>query len=191
MLIISIPTVLIPAQQWARRSRKGRGSVACTEKGEGSGATRSQPFARVSRIWLGCIPKDEIEWGRRRPLCHTVDKVAYRLLQTTAMALSSNQRSRHTPNEGANAVESQPKCDAGSRDVNTGSSTLVEAVNSHQYDDGVPILPNGWPVMGSAVGNQSSRGAEYKRTAMLAKAHIARGKGNSFCFQSTARKEDC
>lgn len=79
MLVTSIPTVLILAQQWARRSRKGQGSVACTEQGSENGATRRKLVVRVSRIWLRVyFLEGEIQRGEKTSRCHTVAKVASR-----------------------------------------------------------------------------------------------------------------
>ncbi len=193
MLIDSVPTVLIPAWQQARRSRKRRGSVACTAKSRRSGTIRSQPSARVSHIWLGCIfPKTRPSGAQLVTQCHTMVKVAFRLLPAHVAGALDSQRSRRTSNEGVNGVKSQPKYDVCSHDVNMGSPTLVLPVQSaYQNGDGAPIVPNSWPVMGSAVGNQSDRSDKYKLLATAAKACAAGGKWSSLCIQFIARKEDC
>lgn len=190
-MVNSIPTVLILAQQWARRSRKRQGSVACTEQGEGSGAIRSKPFVRVSYEWLGCISKDETRRGVNTPRCHTMANVASRSLRWINVLSADNQQDRRAPNDGVNGVESRPNHDATWLFVNAGSSKLVGGVNPNLYDDGVPVVLDGWPVMGSAVGIKTDRGAGYKLSAMTAKVRLAGGKGNSFSIQSFARKEDC
>jgi hypothetical protein len=191
VLVTSIPTVLILAQQWARRSRKRQGSVACTEQGDGSGAIRSKPAVRVSHVWLGCISKDETQRGVSTPRCHTMANVASRSLRRNHVLSADNQQDRRAPNDGVNGVESRPNHDATWLCVNAGSSTLVGAVNPNLHDDGVPVILNGWPVMGSATGIKTGRGARYKLSVMAAKVWLAGGKGNSFSIQSTARKEDC
>ena len=170
MLINSIPTVLIPAQQWARRSGNGRGSVACTDN-TGSGSTRSQPCAWVSHIWLRCNPEDETQLGMMIPRRHTVDNVASWFVQRGDVLLADNQPNQSTSNEEANGVESQPKYDATSLNESVGSPKLAMLITAGQHGDGGLIVPNGWPVIGSAVGIQSDRGDEYKSTAMKTKTH--------------------
>ena len=79
MLEDSVRTELTPAWQQARRSRKRRGSVACSEQGRGSGVTRSQPTVSVSHIRLRVsFLEDKTQWGVNASQCHTVANVAHR-----------------------------------------------------------------------------------------------------------------
>ena len=190
-MVNSIPTVLIPAWQRALRSRKRRGSVACTEQGQMSGITRSDLLVRVSRIWLGCISDDETQRGLTATLCHTVIKVAHQFGHADVTWLHVNQSNWRTSNEEANGVESQPKYDAGSHYVNMGFPKLVDVSSVDQYGNGVSIVPKGWPVMGSAIGKQTNPSTNYKVTVMGPKDLCPGGKGNSFCIRFNSRKEDC
>ena len=192
MLTISIPTVLIPTWQQVRRSRKRRGSVACTEQGEGSGAIRSKPLVRVSCIRLKVyFLEDETQWGKRNAQRYTMAKVALRFVRERLGLTSRSQRNRHTPNEGANGVENQPKYNAASHNVNMGSPKQVWLFEVHLYGDGVPIVPNRLPVMGLAASNQSGPILWNKCAAMLANTRDTGGKWNSFCVWPLTRKEDC
>jgi hypothetical protein len=191
VLVTFIPTLLIPAWQQARRSRKGRGTVACREQGRRSGTVRSQSFVRVSCTWLGCISEDEIQWGVIRTRCYTTVYVASRQIQGGTCVDLCNQFSRHVFNEKINGIESQPKYSIASRSVNTRSPNLVRVVNAHQHGDGVPIVPNGWPVMGSAIGIQSGSSLQNKMSVMTPKPEVCEGKWGSSSIQLMMRTEDC
>lgn len=192
MLKTSIPNVLIPAWQQALRSRKRRGSVACTGKGRGSGITRSKPSVRVSHIRLKVsFLEDKTQWGTILPRCHTVIKVASLFVHCNVALVRCNQLNRRASNEEVNGVESQPNYDAASQNINMGSPKLGMVFTPAQYGDGVPIVPNGWSVMDSAVGSNVGRTIVNKRAVMRVNAHPVWGKWNSFFVQSKARKEDC
>ena len=179
MLISFIPTVLIPAQQWARRSRKRGGSVACTEQGKTTGIIRSERFVRVSRIWSGYLPEDEIQWGRTANRCHTMIKVASQ----------SMLRSRF-PFEAINWIgTSQMMGPKESKvDLSTTSKTSLHSVNvgspkqeSFLHGDGVLIVLKGLPVMGKAIRLVGFEDIN-KLTAMLTKHVSTRGEGEQFVF---------
>jgi len=194
----SIPTELIPAWQQARRSRKRRGSVACSENGKRSGAIRSEPFARVSRIWRGCFPKDETQWSV------SVDSVSHGGLGDILVRAEKctifhrYQLDQHVFNEKVNGVESQPKYDGASHNVNMGSSNLGEVVARHYYQPEWRRSPNSTQrnfsqflekfrstVTGEATGFQTSLACGYKRTVMDAKDCTVKGKWDSLCIQLT------
>ena len=187
----SIPTVLIPTRERVRRSRKRRGSVACTEQGERGGTTRSKPFVRVSRIWLGCISEEETQRGVILSRCHTVDNVASRSMRGVCVVCPRIQFDRRDSSEEANGVKSQPKYDEASASENMGSPKLAGPVNAHQYGDGVPIVPNRLPVMGLAAGHRSGRSAANKSAAMLTNLPRSWGKWSSSFALLVAQKEDC
>ena len=160
---------------------KGRGECSM------HGVRRAEPnhFAQAVRQCKSCMirvlfPEDEIQWGITMSRCHTVDKVTSRLLERMGRLHLSIQCDRHAGNKLADGIESRSNHDITSPNVNAGSSKLVREVNPHLYDDGVFVVPNGWPVMGSA-GGPAVRGNEYKLTAMSAKARKAGGKEDSFC----------
>ena len=189
MLVTSIPTVLIPIWRQICKPRKGRGSVACTEQVRGSGAIRSKPSGRVSRIWLRVsFFEDEIHRGVNASRCHTMAKVASRSVHGRVLDSRATNPDRRTPNEGANGIESRPKYDNSLLNVNMGSPKLVVEVKRNQYGDGVPIVPNRLPVMGLATGNQSgpndkgSLRGEHKSAVMPANPCRAGGRGTAFVF---------
>ena len=158
----------------------------------GSGIARSKPNGSVSHIWLRCISEGEIQWGMTTTLCHTAIKVAYRLYETIVTLVSYPVKSRHIFNEKSEGIESQPKYDQAPHKRNTGSPALVCCyVNSRQYGDGVPIVPERLPVMGLAIGKQSNRHTLDKVTAMKLKQVCVWGKWNSFCSESTTESEVC
>lgn len=194
----SIPTELIPAWKQARRSRKRRGSVACSEQGKRSGAIRSEPFVRVSRIWPGCFPKDETQWSVN---VHSIshDGLGDILIQAEKCTIVRRyQLDRHIFNEKVNGVKSQPKYDDASHNVNMGSPNLVgvavrcycqpewrRSPNSTQRN----FSPDWWEfrstLTGEATGFPTSLAWGYKRSAMNAKDHTAKGKWDSLCIQLT------
>ena len=176
MLINSIPTVLIPAQEWARRPGNRRGSVACTEQGRGSEITSSQPSVRVSHVWLKCFLEGETQRGVKMAQCHTVIQVAFRVCVWGVSVRPSNQPSRRTSNEEANGVESRPNHDVASYSINVGSPKQMKTSAWRRSSNST----QGWPVMGSAVGNQADRGAEHKLTVMLVKPLSLGGSGTVF-----------
>lgn len=177
MLMYFIPTVLIPAQKWARRPGNGRGSVACTEKGRRGKITYCEPSVRVSHVRLKCILEGETQRGVKMcPMLHG-DSGDISSCVWEFSVRPNNQPRRRTSSEEANGVESQPNHDAASYSTNAGSPNLVRNINSNQHGDGVPIVPNGWPVMGPAVGNQSDRGGENKLAVMSAKPLSLGGSG--------------
>lgn len=196
MLEDSIRTVLIPAWQQARRSGNRGGSVACTEQGRGSGITRSEPFVSVSYIRSRvCFLEDETQWEMTEFRCHTVINVALRPVIEDRMLSSIILAGRHTPNDGANGVESRPKYDESSLSCNCGiaSAGVVDWLHSPAWRRSSHIT-QGWPVMGSAADHRSidQIGGEYKTSAMMAESSSSKGKGNSFLFLvQFARKEDC
>lgn len=143
MLEDSIRTVLIPAWQQARRPGNGRGSVACTEQGRGSGITRSEPFVSVSHIRSRVyFLEDEAQWEMTEIRCHTVIKVALRHASEDRM-LSSAVQSVGT------LLMLEPmglKVDLSMTNLHlvviAGSPLLVWWNGStHLRGDGVPILP--------------------------------------------------
>ncbi len=173
----SVPTVLIPAQQWARRSGNGRGSAACTEQvGESRVTVRNLP-GKVSRIWLECFSKARSSGEELEARCHAVTEMAFRPVRDWDKVTSRNQSGRRTPNDGAKRIESQPSYDAAPFQVNRGSPKLVDAL--HQYGDGAPIVPNGRPVMGSAAARPDGARIETgnEPSAMRAKPQTSRGSG--------------
>lgn len=176
----SISTVLIHAQRWARRSRKRMGSVACTEQGRESEIIVSQPRARISRVRLKCILEDETQWGvNSDPASHDDSGDASAIAEILWSDLS-RRHCRRAVDDTVNGVKSQPNHDASSHSVNTGSPKLAELVNTCLYGDGVPILPNGQPVMGVTVGTQPDFASGYKLSAMTAKILKVRGKVEQF-----------
>ena len=190
MPIISIPTRLIHAQQWARRSGNGRGSVACTEQGGENGITRSQLFVRVSRARLRCIPKDETQRGvNSDPTLHG----DLRDVLTRAGDLCSvpdNQPSPRAFNEKVNGVQSRPNHDNPSHSVNMGSPTLAASVKRSLHGDGVPIVPKSLPVMGETAGNQTGSNLGNKSPVMVTNPRAFEGKWNSQCVQSMPKRRN-
>lgn len=173
-----IPTALIAAQQWARRLGNESGSEACAVKGRRSGTIRSEPFVRVSHVWLRMgFLEDEIQRGMMMTRGHTMVKVASRLSTDISPCGFGIKSSRRASNEEVNGIESQPKHDMSLYSVNTGSSKLAVLVNHCLYDDGTPILLNGLPVMGVAAGTRYRIGDEYKSSAMVTKVQSLRGSG--------------
>lgn len=204
MLEVSIRTVLIPAWQQARRPRKRRGSVACTEQGSGSGVTRSEPTVSVSHIWLRvCFLEDETQWGVNASQCHTVNNVAYRFSCGSMCCLLPHPADRHVSNEEINGVESQPVYDESSLRCNCGiaSAGAVEWFHSPAWRRSSHITQGlhrnrcspRWPVMGPAVGQRSTDriGERHKRPAMEAKPQLSEGKENSLCIPNKVQKEEC
>lgn len=186
----SISTVLIHAQQWARRSRKRMGSVACTEQGRESEIIVSGPRARISRVRLKCILEDETQWGvKHDPASHDDlgDASAFVEILWTCF---NRRHCRHAVDDTVNGVQSQPNHDASSHSVNTGSPKLAESVNTCLYGDGVPIVPKSQPVMGLTVGNQPDSAPKYKWSAMASKVLEPEGKWNSFCAQLTNKRRN-
>lgn len=190
----SIHTVLIPAQQWALRSRKGGGSVACTEQGGGSEVTCCQPIASVSYIWLRvCFLEDETQWGVNASRCHTVANVSSRCSCRSMCCLPLHPTSRRASNEEVNGVESQPNYNASFIRRNCGivSAGVVEWFHSPAWRRSSNITQGQylkwcgprWPVMGPAVDQRSIDriGERYKRPVMEAKARFSEGKWNSLC----------
>jgi len=173
-----IPTALIAAQQWARRLGNESGSEACAGKGERSGTIRSKPFVRVSHVWLRMrFLEDEIQRGIMMTRGHTMVKVASRLSTDISPCGFGIKSSRRASSEEVNGIESQPTHDKSLHSVNTGSPKLAAQVNRCLYGDGTPILPNGLPVMGVAVGTRCRIGNGYKVPAMESKIQISRGSG--------------
>lgn len=192
MLITSIPTALIPDWRQARRSRKGGGSVACAEQGDGSGAIRSKPAVRVSHAWLRVsFLEGETQRGVCIPRWHTMANVASRSLGRILFVSATSQQDRRTPNEGADGVESRPNHDGASMQVNTRSPTSVGAGGGNRHGDGGPIVPNRLPVMGLAAGSQPGSPHRYQGPAMASKPDDGGGKWDSLCIRSSARTEDC
>lgn len=187
----SISTELIHAQQWARRSRKRVGSVACSEQGWESEIIVSEPQVRINRVRLKCILKDETQRGvNSDPASHDDLGDASTFAKTSLPGFSIRQ-CRRTMNDMVNGVQSRPNHDTSSHSVNTGSPKLAESVNTCLYGDGVPILPKSQPVMGMTVGNQSDSDNLYKSSAMMNESKFFRGKVEQFLFPSNNRKEDC
>lgn len=196
MLEDSIRTVLIPAWQQARRSGNRGGSVACLGKTRLSGTIRSKLSGRASHIWLGCIPEDEIQWGTMPGQCHTMVKVALRDMQEIVSGVSCNQLSRHAFSQKVNGIKSRPKYDSTLHKVNMGSPLLVNPLQcGHLCGDGTPILPNGLPVMGVAVGpyvkyeTKSEDDISYQQ--WCAKIIVLRGSGVVHVSSQLSRKVDC
>lgn len=187
----SISTVLIHAQQWARRSRKRMGSVACTEQGRESEIIVSQPRARISRVRLKCILEDETQWGVNSDPASHDDLGDASATAWTSRTGPSIRYCRRAFSEKVNGVKSQPNHDASSHSVNTGSPKLAESVNTCLYGDGVLILPKSQPVMGMTVGTQSDSVSRHKFSAMKAKPESIRGKVEQFLCSTNKRKEDC
>ncbi len=187
----SISTELIHAQQWARRSRKRVGSVACSEQGWESEIIVSQPQVRINRARLKCILEDETQWGvKTDPVSHD-DLGDTSAFVKTLWTGFSKRHCRRAMNDMVNGVQSRPNHDTSSHSVNTGSPKLAESVNTCLYGDGVPILPKSQPVMGVTVGNQSDSDNLYKSSAMMNESKLLRGKVEQFLFSSNNRKEDC
>ena len=176
MLINSIPTVLIPTQQWACKSGNRGESVACTEQGMKSGITRSQLHVRVSHVWLKCFLEGETQWGVNMAQCHTVIKVAFRACAGILGSCPSNQPRRHASNEEVNGVKSQPNHDDSSYNVNSGSPKLVATPVRRRSSNST----QGWPVMGSAASNQSGQRVGNKSIVISAKPRILGGSGTVF-----------
>lgn len=204
MLEVSIRTVLIPAWQQARRPRKRRGSVACTEQGGGSGVTRSEPIVSVSHVWLRVsFLEDETQWGVNASQCHTVTNVARRSVQGVCVVLPLHPVYRHVPSEGINGVESQPVHDKTSLRCNCGiaSAGVTSFARSPAWrrsshsTQGTRRSRRALrrPVMGPAAGGPKARriGDRKKLPAMGAKADFSQGKENSNCVPNRARKEEC
>jgi len=193
----SIRTVLIPAWQQARRSGNRGGSVACTEQGRGSGITRSEPSVSVSHIRSRvCFLEDETQWEMTEFRCHTVIKVALRRVVGNRKLFLHYLTCRHTPNAGANGVESRSKYDKSSLSCNCGiaSAGAVEWFHSPAWRRSFHIT-QGWPVMGSAADHRSidQIGNGHKASAMMSEnPHLPRERGTVFCFLvQFAQKEDC
>lgn len=190
MLKYSIPTVLIPVQQWTRRSGNRGGSVACTEEGSRSEITMIRPIVRVNRVRLNCYCLRRDSAGRKQDPASHGDLSDVLTFAMGIMVRPCIQHCQRAFNEKVNGVESQPNHDASSHNVNSGSPTLVVEVNNNLYGDGVPILPKSQPVMGMTVGNQPDSVQFYKVPAMVAKEVETEGKWNSLCAQLMKRKED-
>lgn len=187
----SISTELIHAQQWARRSRKRVGSVACSEQGWESEIIVSEPQVRINRVRLKCILKDETQWGvKTHPVSHD-DLGDTSAVVKTSRSGFNKRHCRRAMNDMVNGVQSRPNHDTSSHSVNTGSPKLAESVNTCLYGDGVPILPKSQPVMGMTVGNQTGSENLYKSSAMMNESKFFRGKVEQFLFPPNNRKEDC
>ncbi len=187
----SISTVLIHAQQWARRPRKGMGSVACTEQGRESEIIVSGPRARISRVWLKCVLEDETQRGVNVDPASHDDLGDASTIARELQSFPGSQRGGRAVDDTVNGVKSRPTHDASSHSVNTGSPTLVGSVNTHLYGDGVPIVPKGQPVMGVTAGIQSGSARRHKSPVMAAKTDGVRGKVEQFLCSTNKRKEDC
>lgn len=187
----SMSTVLIHAQQWARRSRKRMGSVACTEQGRESEIIVGRPRVRTSRVRLKCILEDETQWGvNSDPASHDDLGDASAIAWTSWSGPSIRYRG-HAGNDPVNGVESRPNHDASSHSVNTGSPSLAESVNTRLYGDGVPILPKSQPVMGMTVGTQSDSVSRHKPLAIaIAKPESSRGEVEQFLCSFNQLEED-
>ena len=187
----SISTELIHAQQWARRSRKRVGSVACSEQGLESEIIVSEPQVRINRVRLKCILKDETQWGvKTNPVSHD-DLGDISAFGKTLRTGFNSGHCRRAMSDMVNGVQSRPNHDTSSHSVNTGSPKLAESVNTCLYGDGVPILPKSQPVMGMTASNQSGSDNLYKSSAMMNENKLFRGKVEQFLFPSNNRKEDC
>lgn len=160
------------------------------EQGVRSETISSKPLVRVSHIWPGCIPEDEIQWRVTLTHYHTMVKVIVPNMLWHVAEATSSQQFGHTPSEGANGIKSRPKYDVSQHSVNAGSPALVQSL-THQYGDGVLIVPKSRPVMGTTVGNQSNPSHGNKRAVMQVNQRDHGGKENSFCIQLLTQKEDC
>ena len=172
-------THLIHAQQWARRSRKRMGSVACWER-RGHGVTRSQSSASTSREWLKCILEDETRWGLFLPQRHTVTEMAFRYRAEEVLKPLLQAAVRHTFDEKGNGVESQPNHDESLHSVNMGSPAQVKESPERRRSSNIT---QGGPVMGTATNSRSMSWAETEKkfSAMKTKPQLFGGKWNSFC----------
>jgi len=179
LLINSMCTQLIHAQQWARRSRKRMGSVACWER-RGRGVTRSQSSASTSRVRLKCSLEDETRWGMFLPQCHTVTEMAFRFCVEDVLKPLLQSAARHTLDDKDNGVESQPNHDEPLHSVNAGLSTQVAKSPERQRSSNITQCR---PVMGSAISSRSMSwsGFENKFSAMKMKPQHLGGKWSSFC----------
>ena len=190
MLKYSIPTVLIPTQQWVCKSGNRGGSVACTEEGRRNEVIIIKPTVRVSCVWLNCYCLRRDSVGRKDdPVSHG-DLGDILTFITGFTVRPYIQQSQRAFSEKVNGVKSQPNHNASSHSVNTGSSKLVIEVNNNLYDDGVPIVLKSQPVMGMTIGNQSGSVLLYKLSAMIMKEVDAEGKWSSLCTQLMQRWED-
>lgn len=170
-----MPVVLIPAVK-ALRSRKRGGSVACTKKGKRSGAVRSQPLFRASHVWLGYVSRRRVPVGSKDvPVSHDGLR-GTSVCADDVTARSPQPSNRRTSNEGANGVESQPNHDASQHSVNMGSPTLVKSGQRLPTWRRSSHSTQGWPVMGSAIGIQSSRWSANKVTAMIPNPQMLGGR---------------
>lgn len=185
----SLPTKLIPAQQWARRSGNGRGSVACLEQGRESGITRSQLSIRASRVRLRCFPKDEIQRILNRSQYHTVINVILRSLWSGLRCTGHIQKDRRAFGKKVNGIESRPNHDITQHSGNARSPKLVTKGQSSPVWRRSSNITQGWSVMDSAVGCGADRARRYKCPAMVAKLSGPSGKvEQSLCHSIHERR---
>lgn len=180
MLINLIPTVLILTQQWVRRSRKGQGSAACTGKDGGSGAIRSKPSVRVSRVRLKvCFLEDEIQRGVYwNPVSHDgLGDIS--TCSGDYVVVSGNQPSRRAVSETAKRIESQPNHDVTSYSVNAGSPNLVRGIIPRPKWRRSSHSIRRLPVMGLAAGRNTGLHHGDNRPVMTGKFRECGEKGNS------------
>jgi hypothetical protein len=184
--------VLILTQQWVRRSRKGQGSAACTVKDERSGAIRSKPSVRVSRVRLKvCFLEDEIQRGVHwNPLPHD-GLGGISTCGGDYIVVSVDQPSRRAVSETAKGIESQPNHDSTSHSVNAGSPNLIGRIVLPSTGRRSSHITQRLPVMGLATGRKASPHREHNRSAMVGKTCDCRGKGNSSRELANYRKEEC
>lgn len=192
MLEISIRTVLILARQRARRPRKRQGSAACTEKGRGSGITRSQPWVSVSHIWIKVgFPERRDSVGKNQvPVPHGDSRGNLDSAKEQMMG-PWHPICRHASSDEVNGVESRPKYDESSLRRNCGivSAGVAEWVRSPAWRHSSHST-QGWPVMGSAAGHSSNDriGHEYKTAVMPGETSCPKGKENSLCIPTKCKR---
>lgn len=192
MLINLLPTVLILTQKWVCKSRKRQGSAACTGKDERSGAIRSKPFVRVSRVRSRvCFLEDEIQRGvYENPMSHDgLGDIS--TSDGDYVGVSIDQPSRRAVSETAKGIESRPNHDVTSHSVNAGSPSLVgEMVSLPKWRRSSRSTLR-LPVMGLAAGRNIGTHREDKQTVMAVNSRGLRGEGEQFSCSANYRKEDC
>jgi hypothetical protein len=185
-----IRTQLIPAQDRARRSRKGGGSVACWEEGAGKRTDVARPRQRKTCMVKARLPEPQSQWPhirQRRSIGETpLQRVRTdRLLLTVDIrALSNSVRvpgfSGMPPVRGIKGMNEAPNHVAPLLPCKCGIAYVGDASRRTPIGRRSLHSTQGWPVMGSADGANAPYGQGYKWGGNTDESPRVRGKGDSF-----------
>jgi len=185
-----IRTQLIPAQERARRSRKGGGSVACWEQGAGKRTDVARPRQRKTCTVKARLPEPQSSWPHIRQR-RSIGDTSLQRIRTDVILLAVSIRALSNSvcvlgfsgmppiggikgtNEAPNHVASLLPCKCGiayAGDVQWHTPVWRRSLHSTQ----------GWPVMGSADDAKPSYGQGYKLGGNTDESPTVRGKGDSF-----------